>query len=289
MNNFAVLIVIYGKGFQRPTLKNPWSLPFQIRNNIHNYTTLSRRCPINKSVDASALYNKNEHSEKLFNLLSRWNLKKYQMSKYFCMTICSSESTCCHEFMAPWRIITVCGWDDWIYWHCLLQSRLITINLLPRTRSIRSHLLQSDLTRFYTTYIVSSRTYRKHIRCPSMNICERNRKHLFLYCIHSMWHSNTSYPMVACVLRSLPGNRCPIVPRVCIYRNVFSDPLPNNGHAADHIENTSCHNFSIVGCAYFGLCLEMALHVTILHPDTQFSLALFSNCPDNRGSLIYWI
>jgi hypothetical protein len=38
-------------------------------------------------------------------------------------------------------------------------------------------------------------------------------------------------------------------------RNVFSDPLPSNGHGADHIENTSCNDFSIVACAYLRRCL----------------------------------
>jgi hypothetical protein len=46
--------------------------------------------------------------------------------------------------------------------------------------------------------------------------------------------------------------------------NVFNDPLPSNGHGADHIENTSCSIFSIVACAYFGRCLDMGLHVTVL-------------------------
>jgi hypothetical protein len=32
---------------------------------------------------------------------------------------------------------------------------------------------------FCTTYIVSRRAYRKHIRCPAMDICELYRKHLF--------------------------------------------------------------------------------------------------------------
>jgi hypothetical protein len=58
------------------------------------------------------------------------------MSKHVYVTICSSRSTYCHEFMAPWRIITGSGLDDWFYWHFPLHSRLITINLLPRSRSI---------------------------------------------------------------------------------------------------------------------------------------------------------
>jgi hypothetical protein len=44
---------------------------------------------------------------------------------------------------------------------------------------------------------------------------------------------------------------------------VFSNPLPSNGHGAEHVENSSCNTFSIVASAYFGRCLEMDLHVTI--------------------------
>jgi hypothetical protein len=35
----------------------------------------------------------------------------------------------------------------------------------------------------------------------------------------------------------LPSNMCPIFVRVSFCGNVFSDPLPSNGHGADH---TSC-------------------------------------------------
>jgi hypothetical protein len=129
-----------------------------------------------------------------------------------------------------------------------------------------SHTLHSDLIRFCSTYIVSTRTHRKYIRCPAMDICEPHRKHFFLYCIYSALHSNGSYPIVACVLRALPSNRYPIAPRVCFCGNVFSDPLPSNGQGAVHIRvhNASCNTFSIVACAYFVRCLQMGLHVTIL-------------------------
>jgi hypothetical protein len=48
---------------------------------------------------------------------------------------------------------------------------------------------------------------------------------------------------------------------------VFIVPLPSIGHGADHIENTSSNIFAIVACAYFGRCLEMGLHVTVLKLD----------------------
>jgi hypothetical protein len=62
----------------------------------------------------------------------------------------------------------------------------------------------------------------------------------------------------------LPSNIFPIVSRACFCGNVFSDPLPINGHGADHIENNSCNTFSIVACAYFGRGLEMGLRVTYI-------------------------
>jgi hypothetical protein len=50
------------------------------------------------------------------------------------------------------------------------------------------------------SHIALERTYRKHIRCPEIDIRERYRKLLFLYCfIYSALHSNESYPIVACV------------------------------------------------------------------------------------------
>jgi hypothetical protein len=90
----------------------------------------------------------------------------------------------------------------WIGWLNLLtvsftitrnhnQLQEITINLQPypssltaedsphsRSRS-RSLSLNSDLSRFYTTLIVSRWTHGIHIRCLAMNICEPHRTHLF--------------------------------------------------------------------------------------------------------------
>jgi hypothetical protein len=63
-----------------------------------------------------------------------------------------------------------------------------------------SFSFNSDLTWFFTTYTLSRRIHRKHIRCPATDICEPHRKHLFLYsCIYSALHSNGSYPIVAFV------------------------------------------------------------------------------------------
>jgi hypothetical protein len=57
---------------------------------------------------------------------------------------------------------------------------------------------------------------------------------------------------------------------------VFFDPLPSNGHAADHIEKNSCNTFSIVAWAYFGRCLEMRLYVRILKvPNTGLRMTLY--------------
>jgi hypothetical protein len=112
--------------------------------------------------------------------------------------------------MAPWLIITGLGLD---LLSLLLQSLLITINYnnsqsissrtllpwLPRTRSILVLVLRL-LIYDWTTYIhVISRTHRKHICCPAMDICEPHRKHLFLCCIYSTLNSNGSCPIAACV------------------------------------------------------------------------------------------
>jgi hypothetical protein len=48
-----------------------------------------------------------------------------------------------HVSWAPWLIITGSGFDDWIYWHLLFQSLLITINYsaianLPATQITRT-------------------------------------------------------------------------------------------------------------------------------------------------------
>jgi hypothetical protein len=68
----------------------------------------------------------------------------------------------CYMFMTAWPIITGSGLDDWIYWHLLVQSRLIIISYnnsqsffirtllrwLPRTRSILVLVLR--LTEFWS-------------------------------------------------------------------------------------------------------------------------------------------
>jgi hypothetical protein len=47
-------------------------------------------------------------------------------------------------------------------------------------------------------------------------------------------------------------------------------PLPSTGYGADNIENTSSNNFSIILCAYFGRCLEIDVHVTVLYQSESF-------------------
>jgi hypothetical protein len=48
---------------------------------------------------------------------------------------------------------------------------------------------------------------------------------------------------------------------VRLWGNVISDPLPSSEYCANHLENNSCNNFSIVACAYFRRCLEMGLSI----------------------------
>jgi hypothetical protein len=80
----------------------------------------------------------------------------------------------------------------------------------------------------------------KHIRFLAMNICEPHRKHRFPYCcIYSALHSNGSYPIVACVFifayccRLYPAMVC--LPRNCLCKNVFIEPLPSNGQMHHNI------------------------------------------------------
>jgi hypothetical protein len=80
----------------------------------------------------------------------------------------------------------------------------------------------------------------ENIRFLAMNICEPHRKHCFPYCcIYSALHSNGSYPIVACVFifayccRLYPAMVC--LPRNCLRKNVFIEPLPSNGQMHHNI------------------------------------------------------
>jgi hypothetical protein len=93
------------------------------------------------------------------------------------------------------------------------------------------------------------------------------------------------YFLQSLFIAPLPSNMYLIVPRFCFCGNVFSDPLPSNGHGADHIENASCNTFSIVACAYFGRCLEMGLHVTIIGIRRFSSCIIAAECKDFHENL----
>jgi hypothetical protein len=136
----------------------------------------------------------------------------------------------------------------WIWWlYLLTPSCTISLNHNPLQQPIINSCLDSLHSRssFFWTELpaleIDSLIATLHVP---------HGKHS-LYC----WQSLFTAP--------LPSN-ISIVPRVCFCGNVFSDPLPSNGHGADHIENTTCNTFSTVACAYFGRCLEMGPHVTIL-------------------------
>jgi hypothetical protein len=69
---------------------------------------------------------------------------------------------CCHVLMDPWLIITGSGLDDWIYWHLLLQSLLITITTarnkwLHKTRSILAGLWLASLLACLVMWLISFR------------------------------------------------------------------------------------------------------------------------------------
>jgi hypothetical protein len=155
--------------------------------------------------------------------------------------------------MGAWLITMGSGLHDWIYWHLLVQSRLIPINY---------NSSQSDCIRlapfsfsFFFSFSFSS--------FPSFQNCQlRNLTLLYPLCTDPA--ENSLYCRQSLFTAPFPSNRSPTVPRVCFCWNVFSDSLPSNGHGVDYIENNSCNTFSIVACTYFGHCVEMGLHVTIL-------------------------
>jgi hypothetical protein len=104
----------------------------------------------------------------------------------------------CHEFMAPWLIITGSGLNDWIYYRLLCtithnhnQLQKLTINLQPNPSSLTAEVsLHSRSLSFYDFptdwtssleqsyaefYILSARTtHRKHsssvVACVSVGI-----------------------------------------------------------------------------------------------------------------------
>jgi hypothetical protein len=129
--------------------------------------------------------------------------------------------------------------NAFIYNLCYNQSQQLAINDCLRLASFSfSFLFCTSTTTTSELYSLITTLHGPH------------GKHS-LYCCQSLFTA------------PLPSNRSPIVPRVFYYGNVLSDPLPCNGHGADHIENTSCITFSVVACAYFGRCLEMGLYVTV--------------------------
>jgi hypothetical protein len=143
------------------------------------------------------------------------------------------------------------------------QEGLRSVKYVSKTRSIlflvlpRSHSPVSILPQQLSASELDSR------------LCTLHRPHgnHSLYC----WQSLFTAP--------LHSNRRPIVSRVCFCENMFSKPLPSNGHGADHIQNNSFNTFSIVVCAYFGRCLEMGLHITltqIFHTFTTYAIIYFN-------------
>jgi hypothetical protein len=77
-----------------------------------------------------------------------------------------------------WRIITLSGLDDWIYWYLPLQSLLITINLtahnrwLPNTRSIpywTTSVFSSTVTLFRLTSRSLLQLLLSAVNIPQLN------------------------------------------------------------------------------------------------------------------------
>jgi hypothetical protein len=126
------------------------------------------------------------------------------------MTPASHQTTCCHDFMAPWLIITGSGLDYWIYWQLILQSLVITINY-KNSQSIISRTLLPWL-----------QTTRSVLRLSLTLTSTR----------HEPRTENTALLLLrACILG---------FPRVRNTDNPLARwLLPSNGLGANHIENTT--------------------------------------------------
>jgi hypothetical protein len=113
--------------------------------------------------------------------------------------------------------------------------------------SIREWLLIYD----WTNYIVLRRFHRKHNRYPAMVICEPHRKHHFLYCcIYNALHSNGNYPSVDCIFvvaycsRLYLSTGC--LPRLCLRRNMFFDPVRSRGSVRHNMLESSYQKLAAV-------------------------------------------
>jgi hypothetical protein len=98
------------------------------------------------------------------------------------------------------------------------QLQELIINLKPNLSSLTAEGSLHSRSRS-TTYIISRRTNRKHIRCPAMGICELYRKHLF-----------------------------------CCQECVFIGPLPSNGSTFHNIilraASSTCRDAIVIHCGY---------------------------------------
>jgi hypothetical protein len=160
--------------------------------------------------------------------------------------------------MASWPIITGSGFDDGFINHLLLHT-LFNHNQL-KALSLTC-LLQQSLG--HAKYSHSSLVISWQQICNTLTVTTSTHQVFFLqansivllqfsFSFFHNWqlrNSTLSYPLCmdptenslfcwqSLFITLLPSSESPIVLRICFCRNVFSDPLPSNGHGADHVEN----------------------------------------------------
>jgi hypothetical protein len=166
---------------------------------------------------------------------------------------------------------------DWIYWHLLQYLSLI----YPLRKSLgHGKSTQPSLVVFWQRIYKSHYNYNTHKVFSSQAnfvalLCTPSILILYFHTLFLLTHSELPASELDSLISTLHGlhgkHRLSTIHRG-VYRsvawkqtsynstvgfcgNLFSDPLPSNGHGADHTENTYCNAFSIVACAYFGRCL----------------------------------
>jgi hypothetical protein len=122
--------------------KKPWVCGMCCRKHTRTFRLLDHR--------NSTCSNKYKHSDLIFFRRACW-VDGIYYPIYQVQTCWNEENYCtlagiwlttpvlrryCHMFVVAWLTVTGSGLDDLIYWHLLVQSLLITINLQPNPSSL---------------------------------------------------------------------------------------------------------------------------------------------------------
>jgi hypothetical protein len=170
---------------------------------------------------------------------------------------------------------------------CISHLQIVTTNNSCtiadfRTRS-HSTLSLLNLLSLVVAWLFLCNVFTRRLLVTNLNDGESSASVVRWLILHS-WTFNSSqlllnWTIVRLSLYRLGSN---LTENTChVSECVFIGPLPSIGYGADHIEstssvvrmrdgadyieNTSSNTFCIAACAYFGRCLEMGLHVTIIY------------------------